>query len=194
VIATWLDATIRKQSRQRASLNDLMFYLVRQNADYRATHHGKLLALTNKRIFSAAAKYITAASAREFARYAENGGAIPVPDNALDPCVQSRIEMIGNFELGFDRSSISAEPHRVLGVQPDSEAYKAGLRDGQQLLGWSIVNGDPTKQVKLTIKTENGRQVITYYPQGNKVPVQQFVLDASAYSAKPEACSAPFRR
>jgi hypothetical protein len=48
--------------------------------------------------------------------------------------------------------------------------------------------------VKLTIKTDSGRQVITYYPQGKKVPVQQFVLDQSAYNAKPEMCAATFWR
>jgi predicted metalloprotease with PDZ domain len=193
VIAAWLDGTIRDESGGTSSLNDLMFLLVRQNADYQRKH-GSPMLLSNKRIFQAAGTFINRASLRRLRQYVENGRSIEVPGGVLGPCVQSHTEAIGHFELGFDRSSVSAEPHRAVGVQPESEAYKAGLRDGQQLIGWSIYNGDPTKQVKLTIKTKTGRQVITYYPQGNKVPVQQFVLDASAYSAKPEACSAPFRR
>jgi hypothetical protein len=76
-------------------------------------------------------------------------------------------------------------------VKPDSEAYKSGLRDGQHLLGWSIYNGDPSKQVKLTIKTDAGKQVLTYFPQSAaRTPVQQFVLDANEYALKSGACSA----
>jgi predicted metalloprotease with PDZ domain len=103
---------------------------------------------------------------------------------------QLHTEMIGKFELGFDRSSITSDAKQVVGVKPDSEAYKAGLRDGQKLLGWSIYNGDPMKQVRLTIKTDNGKQVLTYYAQGPKTPIQQFILDTGENSLKPEACLA----
>jgi predicted metalloprotease with PDZ domain len=189
VIAAWLDATIRKESHGRSSLNDLMFYLVRQNAAYRR-RHGKPMLLSNKRILKAASKYLYKASIDRLRQYVERGGSIQIPDDALGTCVQARIEAIGKFDLGFDRSSITSETKQVIGVKADSEAYKAGLRDGEQLLGWSIYNGDPTKQVKLTIKTDRGQQAITYFPQGEKVLVQQFMLDQSEFSVKPEACSA----
>jgi predicted metalloprotease with PDZ domain len=191
VIAAWLDATIRQESHGHSSLDDLMFYLVQQNTDYKQGHHGKPMLLTNKRIFAAAGRYVKKASLEQFHRYAQSGGVIPLPESALGPCLQAHTEMLGSFELGFDRSSITGDTKKVIGVKPDSEAYKAGLRDGQQLLGWSIYNGDPSKQVKLTIKTDTGKQVLTYYPQSAaRKPVQQFVLDANEYALKPEACSA----
>jgi predicted metalloprotease with PDZ domain len=193
VIAAWLDLTIRAQSHGRSSLDDLMFYLVHQNTEYKRTH-GKPLFLSNKRFFKAAARFIARASLAELRRYVEYGGDIELPGNALGPCTHSHVELIGRFELGFDRSSVQNEPHKVTGLKEDSEAYKAGLRNGQQLIGWSIQFGDPTKQVKLTIKTESGRQVITYYPQGKKFPVQQFILDLTAYNSKPEVCAAGFWR
>jgi predicted metalloprotease with PDZ domain len=189
VIAAWLDATIRNESQNHASLDDLMFYLIRQNAAYQR-QRGKPMPISNKRIFKAAAKYIHRESLVRLRQYVEHGGSIQLPNDAMGLCVHSRIESIGRFDLGFDQSSITSETKRAVGVRPDSEAYKAGLRDGQQLIGWSINNGDPTKQVKLTIKTDTGRQVITYYPQGEKVAVQQFVLDQGEYALKPEVCSA----
>lgn len=193
VIAAWLDLTIRARSRSRSSLDDLMFYLVHQNAEHKRTH-GKPLFISNKRFFKVAARYIDRKSLAQLRRYVEYGGDIEMPRDALGPCVEPGLESIGRFELGFDRSSVDAEPHKVVGLKEDSEAYKAGLRNGQQLIGWSITNGDPTKQVKLTIKIETGKQVITYYPQGKKVPVQQFVLDQRAYNTQPEVCSAGFWR
>ena len=189
MIAAWLDATIPAESHGRSSLDDLMFYLIRQNAEHKR-EHGKPLFVSNQRLFSAAAQYLRRSSLKKLRAYVESGADIQVPQGALGPCVSSHTAPMGRFELGFDRSSVQAEPHKVVGLKEDSEAYKAGLRDGQQLIGWSIYNGDPTKQVKLTIKTDSGRQVITYYPQGNKIPVQQFMLDENAYSAKPAECSA----
>ena len=194
LIAAWLDATIRQNSQGRSSLDDLMFYLVRQNAAYKQSHRGKPMLLTNKRIFRAAAGYVDKTSLAQLRQYAQGGGVIPLPENALAPCVQSHTEMLGPFELGFDRSSIASDGKKVTGVKPDSEAYKAGLRDGQQLIGWSIYNGDPSSQVKLTIKTDTGKQVLTYFPQSAaRTPVQQFVLDANKYSLTPEACSSAMR-
>jgi predicted metalloprotease with PDZ domain len=193
VIAAWLDATIRHDSDGQFSLNDLMFYLARQDSDYQHKHDRSLI-VSNKRIFKAASKYIRRASARRLRQYVERGGRIQVPEDALGTCAQSHTETIGRFDLGFDRSSISSESRKVVGVRPDSEAYKAGLRDGQQLLGWSITNNEPAKQVKLAIKTETGRREITYYPQGEKRPVQQFILDQDKYSLKPEACLLMFSR
>jgi predicted metalloprotease with PDZ domain len=193
VIAAWLDLTIRAQSHGRFSLDDLMFYLVRQNAEHKRTH-GKPLFISNKRFFKAAASYVDRKSLAHLVRYAEYGGDMEMPRDALGPCVESRLEPIGRFELGFDRSSVDAEPHKVAGLKEGSEAYKAGLRKGQQLNGWSIQFGDPTKLVTLRIQTGSGRQVITYYPQGKKVPVQQFVLDQRAYNTQPEVCSAGFWR
>jgi len=193
MIAAWLDATIRAHSQGRSSLDDLMFYLVRQNGEHKR-ESGKPLFVSNQRFLNAAAKYIRGSSLTELRRYIESGANIELTQDALGPCVASRTEPMGRFELGFDRSSVNAEPHKVVGLKEDSEAYKAGLRDGQQLVGWSITNGDPTKQVKLTIKTESGRQVITYYPQGKKVPVQQFMLDENAYAAKPAECLAFLQR
>jgi predicted metalloprotease with PDZ domain len=192
VIAAWLDATIREESHGQRSLNDFMFLLVRQNADYKRKHHGKPMLLSNQRIFKAASKYISKASVGQLRRDVEQGGTITVPNDLLGPCAQARNEPISKFDLGFDRKSITGEKKQVIGVKAESEAYKAGLRDGQQLIGWSIYNGEPGKQVKLTIKTESGRQVITYYPQGEKVSVEQFMLDQTEYAAKPTACSEMF--
>jgi predicted metalloprotease with PDZ domain len=190
VIAAWLDATIRRESHNQSSLDDLMFYLVRQDADYERKHHGKPMVLTNKRVFSAAAKFLGNTSVIQLRQYVLNGGSIQLPQGVLGPCAQSHAEMIGRFELGFDRRSITGDAKQVVGVKPHSEAYKAGLRDGQKLLGWSIYNGDPIRQVRLTIKTDNGKQVLTYYPQGFKIPIQQFVLNAGENFLKSDACSA----
>jgi len=189
VLALWLDAAIRQKSGNRLSLDNLMFDLVRQNAAYERRHAGNSMALTNKRIFRDASKYLHRNPRSELRQYVEQGGSIRVPETALGPCVQSHNDSLAKFDLGFDEES-SIGKNIVLGVEADSEAYKAGLRNGQQLVGWSIHHGDPSKQVRLTVKTADISQVRTYYPRGPNVSVQQFNLDGEKYSSNRALCTA----
>jgi predicted metalloprotease with PDZ domain len=189
VLAAWMDATIRKKTGNRASLDNLMFDLVRQNAAYERRHEGKLMAITNKRIFHAAAQYLRRDSRKKLQQYVEQGGSIPVPESALGPCAQSHIEPNAKFDLGFDRRSTRNQPAVAFGVEPGSEAYKVGLRDGQRLLGWSFSFGEPSKEVWLSVATDSGNQMLKYYPRGRAVSVQQFILDSARYSKHPEYCS-----
>ncbi len=189
VLAMWMDAKIRQKTGNRSSLDNLMFDLVRQNAAYERRHEGKLMAITNKRIFHAAAQYLSRDSRKKLQQYVEQGGSIPVPETALGPCVQSHIEPNAKFDLGFDRPSTRNQPAVAFGVEPGSEAYKAGLRDGQKLLGWSFSFGEPSKEVQLSIATDSGNQMVKYYPRGPAVSVQRFSLDSARYSKHPEYCS-----
>ena len=188
VLAAWLDAIIRRETNHRSSLDNVMFDLVTQNAAYERRHHGQPMTLDNKRVFRSASHYIHGISKTKLRHYVEYGGSIRVPETALGPCVQSRVETTPKFDLGFDRKSIKSEDKRVLGVEPSSEAFKAGLRDGQKLGGSSIYFGDPSKQVRLTIDTVDGKQTLTYYPRGPELSLQQFSLDGARYSSNPGTC------
>ena len=94
VLAAWLDATIRQESNHRSSLDQLMFDLVRQNTAYQRRHHGKPKTLDNQRIFASASKYLRPKSRKRFRHYVEVGGSIGLPETALGPCAQSRVEAL----------------------------------------------------------------------------------------------------
>lgn len=190
VIAAWLDTTIRHESGNKRSLDNLMFDLADQNVRYQHSHNGKPLALTNKRIFGMASKYINRDSGKQLRKYVKEGGEIPIPENALGPCVRASIEKTFKFDLGFDRRCVKSEGKIVFGVEADSEAWKAGLRNGQRLLSWSIHNGDTSKEVRLTVQTADGEHVLRYYPRGPDISIQRFTLDSRDYSAHPELCTA----
>lgn len=188
VLAIWLDATIQRETGNRASLDDLMFDLVAQNTEYERRHNGRPMTLDNKRIFHAASRYIHRASRKKLQEYVEYGGSIRVPETALGLCVQSRVERSPKFDLGFDRKSTKTENKLVFGVEAGSEAFKAGLRDGQKLVSWSFDLGDTSKQVRLTVDTEGGKQALTYYPRGPETSLQQFTLDTAKYSSNTRMC------
>jgi predicted metalloprotease with PDZ domain len=193
VLALWLDATIRQKTSGRASLDNVMFDLVREESAYEQKHIARQLPFTNKRIFHAISKHAGRKSTKVLRQSVEQGGSLRVPEGSLGPCVQSRVETLAKFDAGFDQAVLKQGNKIVSGVEPGSEAYKAGLRDGQELTAWSIHNNDSTKQIRLTIKNSDGNQVITYYPQGEKVSVQQFQIDKDKYSADPQTCTADVR-
>ena len=192
VLGLWLDATIRNEGRNKRSLDDFMFNLMKQNEDYEQHHRGRPLALTNDRIIRLASKYFNSESVAQFRRYVENGGTIRVPQQALGPCVESYTEQIPKFDLGFDRNSTDTKA--VSGVKTESEAFKAGLRNGQSLSGWSIYWDDTAKPIRLKIKSQDGVRTIEYYPVGPKTPVQQFTLLKDKFASDKSGCEDSVQR
>jgi predicted metalloprotease with PDZ domain len=98
--------------------------------------------------------------------------------------------MILKFDLGMDENTLRTKK-LVAGVRPDSEAFKAGLRDGQQVIGTSIYWNDPLKPAKLTVHMAEGNQTFEYYPRGSASAVPQYHLDTEAYAANAGKCVLP---
>jgi predicted metalloprotease with PDZ domain len=185
ITALWLDWKIRETTHGKASLDDLMFDLVRQVRKRKP-------ALTADRVFGAARKYIDADAIEQLRAYVELGKTIEVPTAALGPCATVELDDIPPFELGIDRDALVSR-RVVSGVKPGSAAYQAGLRDGQQVIGTSIYMNDVSKPVKLTIRTEVGAKTIQYYPRGtSSSPVPQYHLSAAAL-ANPDQCTQGIR-
>ena len=58
-----------------------------------------------------------------------------------------------------------------------SAAYQAGLRDGMKLVGWSIYNGDATKEIELKAFEGDKPLKIKFLPIAQtEIDVPQFAL------------------
>jgi predicted metalloprotease with PDZ domain len=166
VIALWLDGEIRRQSHGKRSLDNVMFDMLR----------GADSQLTQTRILQAAGRYLALDARRELAQAVVPGAAMPVPgEGALGPCAHLSMKEVQVFDLGFDfKTSMTAR--RVTGVIEDGPAFKAGLRDGQTLNGWSVYNNQPERMATFHIRTEAGPKVIQYYPSRTVAGVPQYDL------------------
>jgi predicted metalloprotease with PDZ domain len=171
VVALWFDSHIRQQTKNRASLDSIMLELFREGR--RRGFH-----LTMGRIIHIFEGYLNANNRRLLRRYIEDGSAIPVPEFALAPCVRVRTESAFQFELGFDEESVRAK-FVVSGVKPDSEAFKAGIRDGQKITRVSVYWNDTSKPVKLTVRSSDGNHSLEYYPRGPSRQIQQYYMDVN---------------
>jgi hypothetical protein len=73
-------------------------------------------------------------------------------------------------------------------VNPDSAAFKAGIRDGQEVVGASIYWDDVSKPIRLKIRSGDGQRIIEYFPIAKPVPIPQYHLQSEQSTATPEVC------
>ncbi len=87
-------------------------------------------------------------------------------------CATTEIKKLHQWDSGFDTEA-SVENNIIVGVNPKSEAHKAGLRNGQKLLGGSIFFGDLSKPIELTVEADDKEKQISYWPKGKDSEVLQ---------------------
>jgi predicted metalloprotease with PDZ domain len=166
-IALWLDGAIRRESRGRSSLNNVMFDMVR----------GRNQPITIERVFHTIDRYLSADTRAEFRRVVQGNGDLIAPDPApsLSSCSRLSRENVPMFDLGFDLDG-SRSANTVKGVELDGPAFAAGLRNGQPLTGVSVYNGQTDRLATITIRGDAGDRKIAYLPQGKTVMVWQYHL------------------
>lgn len=106
--------------------------------------------------------------------YIESGKTIPLPPGALGPCFQVGKRAIHKFDAGFDIDPIY-RTGTVQGVRQESEAYKAGLRDGQTVTRSSTIDpNNPNQPIEMTVVDSGIPKRIRYFPQGDSLDIDQY--------------------
>jgi predicted metalloprotease with PDZ domain len=108
----------------------------------------------------------------EFDRFVAKAETIDIPADALSPALVGKLTEVYAYELGFDQTRSLAD-RKVRGLVSGSAAEKAGLREGDRLLGWSL-QSDPDMPTRLQVQRGGRAETITYYPRGDKRVVLQF--------------------
>jgi len=105
-------------------------------------------------------------------------GGLMLPDSdGFGPCFRRVMRQIPGFELGFDSKSLVG-PHKVIkGLIPDSQAAKAGLRDGDVVtyaVSLDAVQADVNRTLTLNATRDGKTYPITYLPRGEPVDAYQW--------------------
>ncbi len=166
LVAHLLDHRIRSRSQGRRSLDELMRALASH-----ARRTGE--RVDTRKLLARFARATSARFADRLRGIVVDGDSIDLPLDLYAPCLRGETRRIGEYQLGFDRQA-SLAARRVTGVVRGSAAWRAGLRDGQRLLGWSIHGGRPDKRVELKVQAGEKRIPVSYYPQQNPRPVPWF--------------------
>jgi hypothetical protein len=113
--------------------------------------------------------YVPKGIEHEMHRFIDNGETISLDNlSAVLPIEQTQI---GNYELGFDQN-IFLQERIIKNIDEQSNAYKAGLRNGDKIIGWSyygLTNPDQTISLQTIDKTFEFRP-----ESSNKTSVYKF--------------------
>lgn len=176
LVALLVDDAIRSASGGARSLDDLMRELVRE-----AREQGQ--RIDTELLLEKIAAHADLATAERVRGIVLSGAVPELRDDLLAPCLELGWVEAGPFAPGFDVSASTRE-RRLVGVEPDSAAWRAGLRDGLELAGWSIHLGDPSREIVLQVQEPDGVRDVRYLPQGAPVATPRFTVGT------PSACGA----
>lgn len=169
------NALIRLSSHGRYSLDDVMLDLLRSAR----TRHRPLQAADLVRSIR---RYAHRDVSGDILHYGEQGATLAPDPAALGPCAQLLPTQTTLFDIGYDLSG-SSHQGKIVGVKSASNAYRAGLRDGQIYLDVDFKNGDPAQEARVTVKDQAPQRIVTYYPAGETVLMPQFKLKPDVLGA-----------
>ncbi|HKU72343.1 MAG TPA: hypothetical protein VJR02_00350 [Pyrinomonadaceae bacterium] len=180
LLANHLDFTIRSKTNGKHSLDDVMRSLLRSSKP-------DSIKLSEKRIADALRPYLQEQGASDIEKYMGRGELVPT-DNSIGACATVEDVEYRSFDPGFDFEKW-VKSRVISGVVPDSNAYRAGLRDGQKWVSGGMVHDDPTRLTKFTVIDGDTQKLVQFYPASTKaIPLPQFKLKPNLSTEERAQC------
>ena len=155
LLAHYWDIAIRSGTNGKSSLDEVMRSLLKS-----AKARG--VSLSHKGIAHALHPYLGERGASDIEKYIDRGELVPA-DNPFGTCATAEVNNYHPWDMGFEAYT-SFKTRVISGVAPDSNAHRAGLRDGQKWVSGGFVTGDPTRLTKLTVIEGDTQKVVQFYP------------------------------
>ena len=151
-------------SRSGTSLDRAMRSLMESNGD----------PLSNARIAKALHSIGVENVEEEIQRFIVDGGTIELRSKVWGACATEVNTEFRAFDIGFDWTG-SERARIIKGAKPDSNAWRAGVRDGQKWTALDVGLGDPTYQAEIEIEDDEGKRRIKFFPaSADTVMVPQY--------------------
>jgi predicted metalloprotease with PDZ domain len=184
IFAALLDEKLREQGADAMNFDDFLLDMQHR-------------ALTNKDADAEALlrEAMAAAGVRAdelIAQHIDEGKPMTLSTSSFAPCGKVELAAAPQWEPGFDlQKSLQAEgPQKlVTGVIKDGPAWRAGLRDGQEAIGWSFYFGDTSQDMQIDVLIDNKPVSIKWLPvSDSKTPYQKLVIDPALSEADKAWC------
>jgi predicted metalloprotease with PDZ domain len=129
---------------------------------------------------------------RDIATYADAGTRILLPEDVFAPCGRVVTRETAVFDRGFDVDALEANNGVISGVDPQSPAYAAGLRDGMVLVRRQAGRiGDSEQQLTYIVRDGAQERTISYYPRGRETYLlQRFEIEEALEGERYAQCRA----
>lgn len=126
--------------------------------------------LSNMRIAEALIAAGVQNAASEIERFIVRGETIELRPRIWGECTAESVLDVKQFDIGFDLEA-SRKTGTIRGTRENSNAWRAGVRDGQQWSPIDIVWGDPDYLAEFEVRDGQGTRRVKYYPASS--PVQR---------------------
>jgi predicted metalloprotease with PDZ domain len=171
LLALKWNALIGEHGAKRQSLDDAMRALRRKAETSEQI-------LTDGSLGTFLAAFAGPQTDADIRNYIVLGQTIPLPPNGLGGCTSLTKKTFYKFESGFDIEALYRDG-RIRGMKVDSEAYKAGLRDGQTVVRSTAIDpNDPDRAIDMTVFDSGMPKKIHYLPHGSQSEIDQYELKA----------------
>jgi predicted metalloprotease with PDZ domain len=128
----------------------------------------------------------------DLAALVEMGMPIALPDDAFAPCGRVVTREATEFHRGFDIDATVANNGVINGVDPESPAHAAGMRDGMVLIrrdGGEIGNAE--LEIAYVVRDGDQERTLRYMPRGRRTfTLQQLALDEDLEGERLARCVA----
>ncbi len=169
LLALKWNALIGEHNARRQSLDDAMRAL-RQKAQ------SSEQTLTDQSLGAFLATFAGSDTVSDIRNYIVSGQTIPLPPNALGGCFSTAKRSFYAFDSGFDIDSLYRDG-RIRNVKDGSEAYQAGLRDGQTVLRSGTIDpNDPDHAIDMTVLNSGMPKKVHYLPHGTQSEIDQYEI------------------
>lgn len=169
LVALMLDEEIRRVSGGVRSLDDFLLEVL---VDARAGEKAE-----TGRLLSRIARWTSPEFSETVRRIVVDGGLPEVPESVSDPAAE-RVEVQAHrYDPGFDVDA-SLQAKAAKGVREGGPAHAAGLREGQEITGFSVHRGDPDRAIELKIRANGVEQGLRFLPRGEALTIPEYVLDS----------------
>jgi predicted metalloprotease with PDZ domain len=191
----WTDQAVQKLPYDRGHLlAHLLAYRIRKASEGRTGLHDVLrLQYTRAQRNHAEGRHIPAATlfpailrettgldmTSDLNRYIEAGEPIMLPADLFGDCFTITTVTQPEFHRGFDVDATEQAGGILTGVDPESPAHAAGMRNGMRLIRREAgMVGDSSVEIAYRVKDGDTERVIRYLPQGKTQVTLQRVLPA----------------
>ena len=161
VFAFYLDGYIREKSKNKFNLKDYVIALVDSSKE---RINGNL---DIKLMCDIAKEYVKVDISHLIEKYIVQGEIIPIES----PFIESlRFKEMVSFDYGFDFLT-SMDKEVIVGLKPNSNAYKQGLRNGQKLKAIKAITDKVNGTIGLDVIDKDKVISILFKPQGKTIKV-----------------------
>ncbi len=181
ILAHNWNATILSSTHHHASLDTMMKQLINGKNPGKSN-------LTFEKMDHVYKNYTKTSIFPQIQSYINNGKVIVPNKNSLGSCVDLVYKNIAPYTPGLDVHN-SKQSNIISGVQIDTQAYKAGLRNGQKLLAIKHYSTKINDTMLLEVSDHGHAKVIHYQPYLSKLSqTPQFEMNAKKWKAEPKQC------